>query len=105
MYVSSQSPYYDDYSDSKKFYRILFRPGRAVQARELTQLQTLLQNQIGRFGDNIFKNGSIVTGGQTFLQDATYLKLDTDYAGTAVVATNFNGLTITNLLLLIKHTS
>jgi len=91
------NPYYDDFDEGKKFLRLLFKPGYAVQARELTQLQTLLQNQIGRFGDNIFKNGSLVTGGQTFLQDATYLKLDTDYAGTAVVAKNFNGLTITNI--------
>jgi len=91
------NPYYDDFDEAKKFLRLLFKPGYAVQARELTQLQTLLQNQIGRFGDNIFKNGSIVTGGQTFLQDATYLKLDTDYAGTAVIANNFNGLTVTNL--------
>lgn len=91
------NPYYDDFDETKKFLRLLFKPGYAVQARELTQLQTLLQNQIGRFGDNIFKNGSIVTGGQTFLQDATYLKLDSDYSGSAIVANNFNGLTITNL--------
>ena len=75
---------------------MLFRSGYAVQARELTQLQTLLQNQIGRFGDHVFKNGSVVTGGQTFLQDATYLKLDTDYSGTAVDVTTFDGMTITD---------
>ena len=39
------NPYYDDYDETKQFYRILFRPGRAVQARELTQLQTSLQKQ------------------------------------------------------------
>ena len=65
------NPYYDDFDETKKFLRLLFKPGYAVQARELTQLQTLLQNQIGRFGDHVFKNGSVVTGGQTFLQDAT----------------------------------
>ena len=90
------NPYYDDYSEDKKFLRMLFKPGYAVQARELTQLQTILQKQVERFGANIFKNGSLVTGGQTFLQDATYLKLDTDYAGSAVVANNFVGLSITN---------
>ena len=42
-------PYYDDYDESKNFHRILFKPGLAVQARELTQLQTILQNQIDRF--------------------------------------------------------
>jgi nitrogen-specific signal transduction histidine kinase len=57
-------PYYDDFSESKEFYRILFKPGRAVQAREITQLQTTLQNQVARFGQNIFKEGSIVIPGQ-----------------------------------------
>ena len=57
-------PYYDDFSESKEFYRILFKPGRAVQAREITQLQTTLQNQIARFGQNIFKEGAIVIPGQ-----------------------------------------
>ena len=56
------SPYYDDFDDTKNFNRVLFRPGYAVQARELTQLQTLLQSQIGKFGDHIFKNGSVVQG-------------------------------------------
>ena len=90
------NPYYDDFDEDKKFLRLLFKPGYAVQARELTQLQTLLQNQTSRFGNHIFKNGSLVTGGQTFLQDATYLKLNSDYAGTAVSVSNFNGLSITN---------
>ena len=40
------SPYYDDFSESKKFHRILFRPSFAVQARELTQSQSILQNQV-----------------------------------------------------------
>ena len=35
-------PYYDDYNEEKNFHQILFRPGLAVQARELTQMQTLL---------------------------------------------------------------
>ena len=50
--VYNNSPYFDDFDPTKKFYRILFRPGRAVQARELTQLQTTLQNQIEIFGKN-----------------------------------------------------
>ena len=55
-------PYYDDFNENKNFHRILFRPGQAVQARELTQLQTMLQNQIDRFAEHVFKEGSIVTG-------------------------------------------
>ena len=88
------NPYYDDFDEDKKFLRMLFKPGYAVQARELTQLQTILQKQVERFGNHVFKNGSVVSGGQTFLQDATYLKLDSTYAGSAVTANNFIGATI-----------
>ena len=56
-------PYFDDYDEDKGFHRILFKPGVAVQARELTQLQTILQNQIQRFGDHVFENGTRVLGG------------------------------------------
>ena len=40
------TPYFDDYSEDKNFHRVLFKPGVAVQSRELTQSQTILQNQI-----------------------------------------------------------
>lgn len=55
-------PYWDDYDEKKKYSRILFRPTTSVQARELTQLQTILQNQIERFGGHVFKDGSVVRG-------------------------------------------
>jgi hypothetical protein len=58
------SPYYDDFSESKKFHRILFRPAFAVQARELTQSQTQLQNQIERVSDHIFDKGAMVIPGE-----------------------------------------
>ncbi len=80
------SPYYDDFDDTKNFNRVLFRPGYAVQARELTQLQTLLQTQIGKFGDHIFKNGSVVRGCDFKLdsQRAFVKILDTDSSSAAV---------------------
>jgi hypothetical protein len=58
------SPYYDDYTESKKFHRILFRPAFAVQARELTQSQSILQNQIERMGDHFFEKGAMVIPGE-----------------------------------------
>ncbi len=88
------SPYYDDYDEDKKFLRMLFKPGYAVQARELTQLQTILQKQVERFGNHVFQNGSVVTGGTTYLQDATYIKLDSTYSGSAVDVSIFDGATI-----------
>lgn len=73
-------PYYDDYDAEKDFYRILFRPGYAVQARELTQLQTILQSQISRFGDHVFKNGSQVIPGSVNVDNQIhFVKLDSVY--------------------------
>jgi len=57
------SPYYDDFNKEDKFYRVLFKPGFPVQARELTTLQSSLQNQIESFGSHIFKDGSMVIPG------------------------------------------
>lgn len=82
------SPYYDDAADaiSKNYNRILFKPGYAVQARELTQLQSVLQDQVGKFGSHIFKNGSVVAGCDFKLDTARdFIKvLDTDSAGLTV---------------------
>lgn len=70
------APYFDDFDIAKKYYRVLFKPGYALQARELTQLQTTLQNQIEQFGDNIFKEGSIVKGCTfTELKSLSYVKV------------------------------
>ena len=70
------SPYFDDFSEAKNFHRILFRPAFAVQARELTQLQTILQNQIERFGEHMFKDGSMVIPGEIALNTKyEYVKL------------------------------
>ena len=69
------SPYYDDFNEDKKFLRMLFRPGYAVQSRELTQLQTILQNQIERFGNHVFKDGSRIIGGDISTQTLDFVRL------------------------------
>lgn len=85
-------PYFDDFSEAKKFLRVLFKPGRAVQARELTQAQTILQNQIQRFGNHIFQDGSMVLGGQTsFDAKVNYLVLENVYGGNQLLAATFDG--------------
>ena len=57
------SPYYDDFDKAKNFYKVLFQPGYPVQARELTGLQSIFQNQVESFGKHIFKEGSMVIPG------------------------------------------
>ena len=70
------SPYHDDYDEDKKYHKVLYRPSRPIQARELTQAQSILQNQIERFGDHMFKEGSIVTGGESNCDmDVRYVKV------------------------------
>ena len=54
--------YKDDFLDSDNYHRILFNSGKALQARELTQLQTIIQEEISRFGSNIFIDGAVVNG-------------------------------------------
>jgi hypothetical protein len=58
------SPYYDDFDKSKGYHRILFRPAFAVQARELTQSQTILQNQVENLSDHLFEKGAMVIPGE-----------------------------------------
>ena len=70
------APYYDDFDTDKNFYKVLFRPGYSVQARELTQLQSLLQNQIEQFGKYAFKQGELVIPGEIgFNNKLNYVKL------------------------------
>lgn len=74
----SQAPYYDDYDEDKKFLSILFRPEKAVQTRELNQLQTILQDQVNRVGEHLFKDGSMIIPGQINLDtDFKYAKIST----------------------------
>ena len=70
--------YKDDYRDSDNYYRILFNSGRSLQARELTQLQTIQQAEMGRLGRYLFKENALISGGdQTYNPSVWYVKLDT----------------------------
>jgi hypothetical protein len=79
------SPYYDDFNSEKNFYKVLFNPGRAVQARELTTLQSILQNQVESFGSHIFKEGSVVIPGNIVYDGQFYaVKLNQTNFGTDI---------------------
>ena len=79
------SPYYDDFNKDDKFYRVLFKPGFPVQARELTTLQSSLQNQIESFGSHIFKDGSMVIPGNINYDSQYYsVKIKDDHLGIPV---------------------
>ena len=88
------SPYYDDFSKSKNFHRILFRPAFAVQARELTQSQTILQNQIEQLSDHIFEHGAMVIPGEIGYDLNYYSVKLTSFTGTSTLST-FEGAVLT----------
>jgi len=86
------SPYYDDFAESKKFHRVMYRPAFAVQARELTTQQAILQNQIEKLADSMYKHGSMVIPGEvTYDLNHFSIKL-TSFTGTLA---NFAGTAIT----------
>ena len=79
------SPYYDDFDESDNFNRVLFRPSFAIQARELTTLQTILQNQIDRFGRHMFKEGSMVIPGNIgFTNEFFAVKLQSTFSSSSI---------------------
>ena len=84
------SPYYDDFDESDNFHKVLFRPGFSIQARELTTLQSILQNQVERHGSHIFKEGSVVIPGQvSYSTNFNTLQLATTFANEDIVAASF----------------
>jgi hypothetical protein len=81
------APYFDDYDSSDDFYRVLFKPGFPVQARELTTLQSILQNQIEKFGQHFFKEGAKVIPGNTGYNQIYYgIQIQNNYQGVPVSA-------------------
>ena len=81
------APYYDDFDPTDNYHRVLFKPGYPVQARELTTLQSILQNQIERFGQHFFKEGAKVIPGNTAYSRNYYaVELSTTFQGVPVDA-------------------
>ena len=81
------APYFDDFNPSDDFHKVLFKPGFPVQARELTGLQSILQNQIEKFGQHFFKDGAkVIPGNTTYQSSYTGLQLSNSYQGVPVSA-------------------
>ncbi|MBT5286048.1 MAG: DUF4815 domain-containing protein [Euryarchaeota archaeon] len=97
--VTSQifsSTYRDDFKDSDNYHRILFNSGRALQARELTQSQTIMQREIARLGRHIFKEGAAINpGGITVNNAYEFIKLDTSVHALPAVPSDLVGVVFT----------
>lgn len=76
------SPYFDDFDSNKSYHKVLFKPGLPIQARELTTLQSTLQNQVEQIGNHLFKEGSMVIPGQINYNDTLYaVEIEPEYLG------------------------
>ena len=79
------APYFDDFTPTSNYYKVLFKPGLPVQARELTTMQSILQNQIEDVGNHLFKEGSVVIPGATAFRDDFYcIQIDPEFLGVPV---------------------
>ena len=81
------SPYYDDFDPTDNYHKVLFKPGYPVQARELTSLQSILQNQVERFGQHFFKEGAkVIPGNTAYNRNYSAIELNNTYQGVPVDA-------------------
>ena len=79
------SPYFDDFDSTKNYQKVLFKPATPIQARELTTLQSILQNQIEKFGQHFFKEGAMVIPGQISYDSLyTCVQIDETHLGIPV---------------------
>ena len=81
------APYFDDFDATNDYHKILFKPGVPVQARELTSLQSILQNQIDKFGQHFFKEGArVIPGGTSYSASYFCVQLQNIFLGVPVEA-------------------
>ena len=79
------APYYDDFDKSKNFHEVLFRPGFAVQARELTTLQSILKNQAESAGRHLFKEvAMVIPCNLTYIKNFHCVQVEIDFLGIPV---------------------
>jgi len=79
------SPYFDDFDPSDNYHKVLFKPGYPVQARELTGLQSILQNQIEKFGQHFFKEGAkVIPGNTAYSSEYFAVELNNSHLGVPV---------------------
>ena len=79
------APYFDDFTPDSNYYKVLFKPGFPVQARELTTMQSYLQNQVEDLGNHLFKEGArVIPGGMSFKDQFRGIQIDPEFLGVPV---------------------
>ena len=87
------APYYADYTPLSDYYSILFKAGFPIQARELTNMQLMQQNQLEQFMSRFMKAGDTVVPGEFAYSLSAYVRVSSITQG--ATASEFVGYTLT----------
>ena len=80
-----RDPYYDDFDPAKDYHKILFKAWTTCSSRELTGLQSILQNQVSKFGEHFFKEGSSVIPGQlSYFSNFYCIQVEENFLGVPI---------------------
>ncbi|AUV59965.1 hypothetical protein HOS78_gp029 [Lactobacillus phage Bacchae] len=61
-YDDSQSPYNNGFDASKRFSKVLFRPGRPAFSQEMLEMESMQDYNTTMLGDTLFQEGAIISG-------------------------------------------
>jgi hypothetical protein len=79
------APYFDDFDSQSNYYKVLFKPGYPIQARELNNIQSILQNQVEDVGNHLFKEGAqVIPGNVTYNSTFYAIQIQEEYLGIPV---------------------
>ncbi len=79
------APYFDDFESDSNYYKVLFKPAYPVQARELNNLQSILQDQVEDVGSHLFKEGSmVIPGGVDYIGSYPAIQVQEEFLGIPV---------------------
>jgi hypothetical protein len=91
-----ENTYNDDFRDSDNYYKVLFNNGRALQQRELNQMQTIINEDFKTNSDFSFRHGSAASGGGISCQnEKAFIKLDQTTNALPTTATSIEGVIFT----------
>lgn len=93
-----QAPYFDDFNPDKNFTRVLFKPGEAVQVRELNQMQSIWSDQMSSVTNRVLASSALLSGcGITTNNNLAYVKVrDNNTFGQSAQLSRFINKQVTN---------
>lgn len=70
------APYHNKYDPSKRYTTVMSKPGKALQARELTEMQSIFRDMLKRVSDTMLTDGGIVSGMSFTISESKVLTVE-----------------------------